>query len=217
MNKVCRGCGEEKELSEFNKNKKCNDGHLNYCRICTNKQNRQHYIDNIDYYRDRHKKRRETHKEENSKNFKVYYNNNNKDYFREKGKIYNNSEKGKKKRLEWCNNYNAKNKHVVLWRSLLRRTIVQLKQEKDAKTVDMLGYTSDELKQHIEKNWLNDMRWDNYGDWHVDHIRSVATFDKNTPASIVNSLSNLQPMWATTREINGVLYEGNLNKGKRID
>jgi hypothetical protein len=24
--------------------------------------------------------------------------------------------------------------------------------------------------------------------------------------------ANLQPLWATTREINGVLYEGNINK-----
>jgi len=35
--------------------------------------------------------------------------------------------------------------------------------------------------------------------------------------SFVNDLSNLRPMWATTRIIDGILYEGNLNKGKRID
>lgn len=30
---------------------------------------------------------------------------------------------------------------------------------------------------------------------------------------IVNALSNLRPLWATTREINGIIYEGNLNRG----
>ena len=30
-------------------------------------------------------------------------------------------------------------------------------------------------------------------------------------------LSNLNPMWSTTRIINGILYEGNLNKGKKFN
>lgn len=58
------------------------------------------------------------------------------------------------------------------------------------------------------------MTWDNYGDWHVDHIIPVVNFDSNTPPSIVCALSNLAPMWATTREIDGVIYDGNLNKNR---
>jgi len=50
------------------------------------------------------------------------------------------------------------------------------------------------------------MSWDNYGEWHVDHIKPLISFDKNTHPSIVNALSNLQPLWATTREINGVIF-----------
>ena len=46
----------------------------------------------------------------------------------------------------------------------------------------------------------------------VDHIKPLSKFDEQTPLSVVNGLSNLQPLWATTREINGVVYEGNLNK-----
>jgi len=41
-------------------------------------------------------------------------------------------------------------------------------------------------------------------------------FNKNPYPSIVNALSNLKPMWSTTREINGVIYEGNLNKGNNL-
>ena len=131
--------------------------------------------------------------------------------------LYNKSEKGRKKKLEWCNEYNSKNKHVVLWRSLLRRTIVQLKQEKFDTTLNSLGYSALELKEHIEKNWLDGMNWENYGDWHVDHIRSVGTFDSSDLPFVVNALSNLKPMWATSRVIDGVLYEGNLNKGKKYN
>ena len=58
------------------------------------------------------------------------------------------------------------------------------------------------------------MTWSNHGEWHVDHIKDVSSFSKDTHPSIVNALTNLQPLWATTREINGVIYEGNLNKNK---
>ena len=42
--------------------------------------------------------------------------------------------------------------------------------------------------------------------------QSLSTFNKNTQPSVVNSLDNLRPLWATTREIDGVVYEGNLNR-----
>jgi len=44
--------------------------------------------------------------------------------------------------------------------------------------------------------------------------KDVSTFDPSTPPSVVNALINLRPLWATTREINGVIYEGNLNRNK---
>ena len=77
----------------------------------------------------------------------------------------------------------------------------------------MLGFSATELKQHIESLFTEGMSWDNYGEWHIDHIKRVSEFDKNSSPSIVNALSNLRPLWATTREINGVVYEGNLNRG----
>lgn len=57
------------------------------------------------------------------------------------------------------------------------------------------------------------MSWENYGEWHIDHIKPVSLFDKTTTAKISCALTNLQPLWATTREIEGIIYEGNLNKG----
>jgi len=57
---------------------------------------------------------------------------------------------------------------------------------------------------------------ENYGEWHIDHIYPVSKFDKDTPTNIVNALNNLQPLWASSRIIDGVLYEGNLNKNNKI-
>ena len=58
----------------------------------------------------------------------------------------------------------------------------------------------DELKTHLEKQFKEGMSWDNYGKWHIDHVRPRATF---TIVSFEDSsfkecwaLSNLQPLWA---------------------
>jgi len=176
----------------------------------------QNYNDNKEYYQLKNKNRRESHIEEVSENFKIYYNNH-KEYFKQKKKEYSQSEKGKESKRKWCNEYNSKNKHIVLWRSLLRRTIVQLKQEKFDTTLNSLGYSAMELKEHIEKNWIEGMNWENYGEWYVDHIRSVGTFDSIDLPSVVNALSNLNPMWPTNRYVDDIFYEGNLNKGKKYN
>lgn len=99
-----------------------------------------------------------------------------------------------------------------MWRILLRNTITRIGQTKQDKTIKLLGYSALELKEHIDKQFTDGMSWNNYGEWHIDHINPVYTFDKDTSVNIINSLSNLRPLWATTREINGIFYEDNLNR-----
>ncbi len=51
------------------------------------------------------------------------------------------------------------------------------------------------------------MSWDNYGEWHIDHIVPLSSFDL-TDKSQVNKVchyTNLQPLWAID----------NLRKGDR--
>lgn len=110
--------------------------------------------------------------------------------------------------------YRNKNKHISLWRSVLKMSLWRLNTKKEGHTIDLLGYTSLEFKEHIENLFTEGMSWNNHGEWHVDHIKSVSTFDENEHPSIVNALSNLRPMWSTTRVINGIYYEGNLNRNK---
>lgn len=40
------------------------------------------------------------------------------------------------------------------------------------------------------------MTWENHGDWHIDHIKAVATYDKDADIREVCALENLQPLWA---------------------
>lgn len=115
------------------------------------------------------------------------------------------------KRRKYRYKYNKKS-FTHKWRMLLKNSLKRLGKIKEGKTIDLLGYSATELKEHLESLFTDSMSWDNYGEWHIDHILSVSSFDKDTPINVVNALSNLQPLWATTREINGVVYEGNLNK-----
>ena len=67
-------------------------------------------------------------------------------------------------------------------------------------TFELLGYTREQLISHLERQFQRGMSWDNYGDWHIDHIRPLSSFkiaSKDDP-SIQEAwgLSNLRPLWA---------------------
>jgi len=131
-----------------------------------------------------------------------------KDCKNEYKKKYNKTNKEKRK------SYKEKRKHMYLWRSVLKASLLRLNKRKEGLTIDLLGYSATEFKNHITSLFTDGMTWDNHGDWHIDHIIDVSSFDKDTPVNVVNALSNLRPLWATTREINGNIYEGNLNRNK---
>jgi len=42
------------------------------------------------------------------------------------------------------------------------------------------------------------MSWENYGfeGWHIDHIKPISAFDSTAIIKEINSLDNLQPLWA---------------------
>ncbi len=65
----------------------------------------------------------------------------------------------------------------------------------------LVGYTLQELKAHIERQFANGMSWDNYGEWHLDHIVPVAAFNWKTPDDpefkACWALTNLRPLWAS--------------------
>lgn len=110
--------------------------------------------------------------------------------------------------------YRKTKKHIGLWRSVLKMSLWRLNTKKEGKTIDLLGYSATDLKEHITTLFTEGMNWSNHGEWHLDHIKDVSSFDKDTPMNIVNALPNLRPLWVTTREINGIIYEGNLNRNK---
>ena len=69
---------------------------------------------------------------------------------------------------------------------------------KSAHTVELLGNTIEGAKAHLESHFQPGMTWDNYGAWHVDHIKPCAAFDLTDPAQqrACFHFTNLQPLWA---------------------
>jgi hypothetical protein len=71
----------------------------------------------------------------------------------------------------------------------------------------LLGCTLEFLKGYLEAQFVEGMTWDNYGEWHIDHIIPCADFDLSNPVAQETCFhySNLQPLWA----------EDNLKKGNK--
>ena len=75
-------------------------------------------------------------------------------------------------------------------------------------TFDLLPFTLESLITHLEKQFTEGMCWDNYGEWHLDHILPMNSFDFDEENSFSDcwSLGNLQPLWG---------FE-NLTKGSKV-
>lgn len=68
---------------------------------------------------------------------------------------------------------------------------------------DVVGYTVDELAEHLERQFVKGMTWDNWGRgadcWHIDHIVPKASFkfdnDNDPEFKACWGLHNLRPLW----------------------
>lgn len=69
------------------------------------------------------------------------------------------------------------------------------------RTRDILPFSIDELTAHLERQFLPNMSWANYGKWHIDHIIPLSAFNYSTPDDpdflAAWSLNNLRPLWAS--------------------
>ena len=92
-----------------------------------------------------------------------------------------------------------------LWRCLSGR-------RKNSHTMQYVNMTPDELMDYLEGRFTEGMTRDNYGEWHVDHIRPLASFDFTRPDKeeqlhMAWNYTNLQPLWAADNISKGAKYE----------
>lgn len=78
---------------------------------------------------------------------------------------------------------------------------------KKGSAVELLGCSVEDAMMHIEALFEPGMSWDNWGEWHIDHIRPLASFDLEKAAQLAEAChyTNLRPLWKAD----------NLRKGAR--
>ena len=143
----------------------------------------------------------------------------NKEYMTNKSKIW--YEQNKEHRKEYLKEYREKNiekirevkrtyektrKHndplyklISNFRTAVYQVLKENNVDKNGHYFEILKYTPDELIIHLEEKFTDEMSWDNYGIWHVDHIRPISSFNIQEigDESFMEcwSLNNLQPLW----------------------
>lgn len=225
--KICSRCREDKPLSDFYKSKKERLGVMSHCKACDKEKGKKYYAENSDAVRERSNANKRADPEKHkAQNKRWYENNKDANYKRSKAWRLANPERHR----EFTKNSAAKNPSASLERNRRRRQtpLGQLENcirvgfhkgltkgsKAGRKTFALLGYTSRDLKEHLERLFEPGMSWDNYGHgadcWHVDHIIPLAAHNYETPDDIdfkrAWALSNLRPLWS----------RDNLSKGAKL-
>ena len=91
-------------------------------------------------------------------------------------------------------------------RSRLFKYLKTLNITKKNRTFDIVGCTPQELKEHLEKQFVVGMTWENKNLWHIDHIIPLSSAKTEEELYKLCHYTNLQPLWA----------EENLEKSNKI-
>ena len=131
----------------------------------------------------------------------------------------------KEKFNEYFKNWISKKRKIdpnfKLKQQLSHRIYLALKNKgasKSKRTMKFLGCTVSELWQHLENKFQPGMTRENYGEWHVDHIKPCALFDltKDDEQAACFHYTNLQPLWAVDNIRKGKKYEQKRKGGLAI-
>ncbi len=187
-------------------------------------------------YREKHREKLLEKKKIYRENNKEYQKEYNKQYrqkpeYKNKRKVYNktylNKEETKEKKREYAKEYQQRssskevrrlwdkkrreNPKIRIGQSVSASLNSSLKTKNLSKNKrhweDITGYTVQELKKHLESLFKPGMSWDNYGEWHIDHIIPKSFFEYASTDDVEFkycwSLNNLQPLWAIENIIKG--------------
>jgi len=195
--KACSVCKVVKPLDEFSRETRSKSGYRGDCKECAkeyyqnNKEERKEY--NRQYHKNNREKLLEYHKQ--------YYQNN-KESMAERQKQYNND--------KYNNNPTFRLRHNV--RRLILHALDRNNGSKHGESVmKYLPYTIEQLKEHLESQFVEGMSWENRTEWHLDHVKpqSLLPYDSMSHPNFQKcwALSNLQPLWAADNMSKGNKFE----------
>lgn len=235
--KICKKCGELKNINDFDKSSRSKDGYFYMCKLCKkecskiyyskNKESikinsKKYYKNNIENYRKKHKQYYQDNRDEVLERTKLNQKNNREICsIRSRQWVLNNQDKVIKTKNDFKEKYpnyhteyiSNRRKNDSLFRLIMnvrRRLLLYLKSKnikKDNKTFEIIGCTPEIIKEHLESKFTEGMNWNNHGEWHIDHIIPLSSAETEEDVYNLCHYTNLQPLWAID----------NLKKGKKYD
>jgi len=200
--KICSKCKIEYAINNFHLRSK-NGKYRSHCKICHREDRNKKYKQNIEEEKLKAKDYREKNREVILQKKKVYYKSNSEIYRKWRknnpDKIKNTQRKFKKKpKTKMSNNVRRRLSQY------LKLNNISIKN----KTFEIIGCTPEFLKEHLERQFQDNMCWGNYGycGWHIDHIIPLSSAKTEEDFYKLSHYTNLQPLWA----------KDNLSKGNKI-
>jgi hypothetical protein len=184
--KFCTKCEKVLPIEDFGKESRSKDGLKRRCKKCINLYYNKAYKTNSKLKNNKIKKSKKYYQENKKRIIEKVKNRYSKEHIKKKNTDYykkNKQKINKQKNKYTINRYNTD--PVYAYERKMRSLVYRLRKGCKAKrTHEILGYTSEELMNHLGNQLISDM--------HLDHKIPVSWFKKNTPISIINHLSNLQ-------------------------
>ena len=124
----------------------------------------------------------------------------------------------KKNKLKYSENKETRNKRVAKYlkdplkrmiynkRSSIRMAFRRGGYKKHSIPYNLLMCEYPFYIKYIESKFRNGMSWDNYGEWHIDHIKPLSLAKDETSLNKLFSYENTQPLWSVENSIKGNAY-----------
>ena len=157
---------------------------------------RIYYQENKEYFK---KKRREYYEKNKEEEYKLSrkWIEENRDKFRERNRKY--ERERTKNDLQF--------KLIRTHRKRVSYIFKELKMNKKRSSKDILGAGINEVIKLVENQFEIGMSWENYGEWHIDHVIPLSSANNEEELEALFFYINLQPMWA----------DENLSKGANFN
>ncbi len=223
MVKICSACKTVKSTKDFHKCKKSKDGYTYKCKLCVIEYQKKYLVRRgvkqriVDYsrkYSREHKvecviARKKYRNKELTKEKRAIYGRqyrsrpNVKITERENGRrwIVNNRERH---RVNMKRQYRERAKNPIFRMTTAIRVALCTAMKKQGASKggshweSLVGYTIEELRNHLESQFTKGMTWENYGKWHIDHIIPISFFQYVSPDDVEFKmcwrLENLRPL-----------------------
>lgn len=210
---ICFKCKNDLSLDNFKISKVNKSGYYSYCNLCSSEYKRVKYNENPNKIIDYNKKYKLLNPDMKPLSDKKY-NENNKEKIKLQKKEYqiNNREILNKKRKDKLKN-NIEDKLIHSVRVRQNRVLMG-----NYSTTEKLGCNKFEFRQHIEKNFIVGMNWENRWKigrnpkttWSLDHeIPLNLLKTHNCDINMVNKIlhyTNIKPIWHSINLSKGCKY-----------